>query len=186
MPLLVSVGSFCFFAAAFFPCLYALKYPGDPRTFNVYYYIFILLAVGNLFYWCGWLSRILEKWNLLKEPGVFEKYVFAAQLIAVALFLTITISSGVWKNYASPVAAASILRGEAAAYSAEIQGRLALYHDPNVRDVYVSPIINRPQSLYFSDITEDPAEWRNSGVRVYYQKDSVVLINPESPTITLE
>ena len=47
--------------------------------------------------------------------------------------------------------------------------------DPNVTDPVFEPIQNRPPLLYNSDITTDPADWRNNLMRMFYHKNSVTL-----------
>ena len=71
--------------------------------------------------------------------------------------------------------AAGFRRGSAAAYYQEQTARMADLLDPNVTDPVFEPIQARPPLLYNSDITADPADWRNNLMRMFYHKDSVSL-----------
>ena len=80
-----------------------------------------------------------------------------------------------WGSLTSVRAYASLADGSAAAYYQEQTARMADLLDPNVTDPVFEPIQARPPLLYNSDITADPADWRNNLMRMFYHKDSVSL-----------
>lgn len=63
-PLLVTMISFCIFAAHFTPCLYAMWGIGPHRVQNIYRFQMFILLFGNELYWIGWIRY---KWTLKKE-----------------------------------------------------------------------------------------------------------------------
>ncbi len=70
LPLLVSIFSFCVFAAQFTPTLYALGITGAGRIQNLYRLNLYVLLVFNEFYWVGWWLRAKGE---LGEAAACEK-----------------------------------------------------------------------------------------------------------------
>lgn len=69
----------------------------------------------------------------------------------------------------------SLVKGEASIYLEENKIRWALYEDDVISDVEVGDFSVIPRVLYFDDITEDPADWRNGAVASFFGKNSVRL-----------
>lgn len=80
-----------------------------------------------------------------------------------------------WGSMTSVRACASLADGSAAAYYQEQTARMDDLLNPEVTDPVFDPIQNRPPLLYNSDITTDPADWRNNLMRMFYHKNSVTL-----------
>ena len=172
LPLFFSVFTFLLFAAQNAPHYYALSQAGPERLRSIVYYAFYWLVLVNLWYWLGWFRRaVLPR---IKEPEALIR-----QVRAVAPVVLIVLGAvGLWRCWGSLTsvrAAASLADGSAAAYYQEQTARLEVLLDPSVTDVVFEPIQARPPLLYNSDITTDPADWRNNLVRMFYHKDSVVL-----------
>lgn len=188
-PLLVALLSFCLFAAQAAPPFYAMGLSMPERIINIVcfsYYPFFLL---NLFYVLGWLSR-REGWNRLLSSlrrggvslplGRFALAVGCVFLCAVlgAVQAGKEESTGGLKLEHLPLsaqAALSLATGEAQAYDAQLEDRLAQYQDESQRDVLLEPLREKPYLLYFEDVTEDPSHWRNRAAASFYGKDSVRL-----------
>ena len=74
----------------------------------------------------------------------------------------------------STAAAIDELRsGEAGAFRACADRRLAVLEDAQIRDAKLEPFPVQPWLLYYTDIAEDPDEWVNISMAAYYGKDSV-------------
>ena len=172
LPLFFSVFTFLLFAAQNAPHYYALSQAGPERLRSIVYYAFYWLIVLNLWYWMGWLRRaVLPR---VKEPEKLLRR--CRQLIPVVLVLLVVVGLGrCWGSLACVRASASLADGSAAAYYQEQAARMDDLLDPNVTDSVFEPIQNRPPLLYNSDITTDPADWRNNLMRMFYHKNSVTL-----------
>ena len=171
LPLFFSVFTFLLFAAQNAPHYYALSQAGPERLRSIVYYAFYWLIVLNLWYWMGWLRRaVLPR---VKEPEKLLRR--CRQLIPVVLVLLVVGLGRCWGSLACVRASASLADGSAAAYYQEQAARMDDLLDPNVTDPVFEPIQNRPPLLYNSDITTDPADWRNNLMRMFYHKNSVTL-----------
>ena len=60
-------------------------------------------------------------------------------------------------------------------FAAEQKERLIVLQDASVEDAVLSELSVNPDLLFFSDITEDPAEWTNDAMARYYGKRSVMM-----------
>ena len=171
LPLLFSVFTFLLFAAQNAPHYYALSQAGPERLRSIVYYAFYWLVLVNLWYWLGWLRRaVLPR---MKEPEQWFRWGW--RLTPVAVILLVVGLGWCWGSLTSVRAYASLADGSAAAYYQEQTARMADLLDPNVTDPVFEPIQARPPLLYNSDITADPADWRNNLMRMFYHKDSVSL-----------
>ena len=65
--------------------------------------------------------------------------------------------------------------GAAVQFAAEQKERLIVLQDASVEDAVLSELSVNPDLLFFSDITEDPAEWTNDAMARYYGKRSVMM-----------
>lgn len=171
LPLLFSVFTFLLFAAQNAPHYYALSQAGPERLRSIVYYAFYWLVLVNLWYWLGWLRRAALP--RMKEPEQWFRWGW--RLTPVAVILLVVGLGWCWGSLTSVRAYASLADGSAAAYYQEQTARMADLLDPNVTDPVFEPIQARPPLLYNSDITADPADWRNNLMRMFYHKDSVSL-----------
>lgn len=172
-PVLVTLFSYCLLSAMFCPSLYATNKEGDYRLLNIIYDTYVLLLVVNCCYWTGWLamraSRKTERKEKLPLPAVL-----AVSMVCLAC-CGIHVRSG---GFTAVMAMGSMRSGEAQAYYACAQRRLALLHDENAKDVVLEEYPYQPYVFYFTDISTDPADWKNVSICEYYDKDSVVLQGP--------
>ena len=171
LPLLFSVFTFLLFAAQNAPHYYALSQAGPERLRSIVYYAFYWLVLVNLWYWLGWLRRAALP--RMKEPEQWFRWGW--RLTPVAVILLVVGLGWCWGSLTSVRTYASLADGSAAAYYQEQTARMADLLDPNVTDPVFEPIQARPPLLYNSDITADPADWRNNLMRMFYHKDSVSL-----------
>lgn len=176
-PGLVSLWSFCLYAAMFCPSRYATGGMEAGRMQNIIFYAFLLLLALNLLYWQGWLCRKRkcrrETENSLRPLPL---------LLALAFCVVCVGASALLRGGLAPAAALSSIRsGQAAAYAEEAAARLAILQDPSERNPVFTPFTDPPYLLSVTDITEDPEDWRNQGMAVYYEKDSVLLLPEAAP-----
>ena len=166
-PGLVSAFSYCFLSAMFCPPIYAMGNTGDLRLINIIFFTHVLLVVLNLFYWLGWAAK---RGLLRARPG---PGLAAALLVSAALAL----SYGAWiltGHSVTSLGAVGLMRsGEAQAFRACADRRLEVLEDDSIRDPALEPFPSQPYLLYFEDISEDPENWINICMSIYYGKDSL-------------
>ena len=168
-PGLVSLWSFCLFAAMFCPTSYATGGLGAMRVTDIIYYAWLLLLALNLFYWLGWLSR---RRPARREAALRPVPLFASLVLCVALLGV----SAVLHGGISVASALTTLRtGEARAYYETAQERFAILNDPTVTVAELPGYASPPYLLFFDDLSEDIYDWRNTGVAVFYEKEAVLL-----------
>lgn len=182
-PGLISLLSFCLFAAHFTPNLYALGFTGAGRVLNLYRFSFYFLLYANELYWIGWLYyRYSEKHNLTIQENVEmnEEFQQGSWLLPSCIFggimLCISMHFFGGKTITSVSAIHDLSTGVAKQYYAEQQERLKLYEDPSIKEVYISPYTNAPYLLFFIDIDDDENAWLNTTVARYYNKEKVAYI----------
>lgn len=184
-PLFVSFLSFCLFAAMFCPPLYAMNNVGDDRLVNILYYSYVLLFVGNLFYWIGWGIRKYENYcgkHDVSSRSLFESLTTFAQKRAIPgiLCLGILFSVSVYSCSDLPPSSTasalySLTSGEAQTFREEENQRIQLYHDPSVKEVYLTPFSVQPYLLYYSWMETVPLK----NIANYYGKDLVAFADEE-------
>lgn len=175
LPLGFSVCSFLLFAAQNAPHLYAVSTAGPGRLRSIVYYSFYWLVLCNLWYWLGWLRRaVLPR---IRDRARAERAGWTAAGVVLALLILTAWPLGWVKNLNAYQAACALADGSARAYWQEQRERLELLQDPAAADVALPPIQVRPPLLFTEDITEDPADWRNNTMRMFYHKNSITLKN---------
>jgi len=106
----------------------------------------------------------------LPRPGL----VFSLGLVCILLVSFASTPNNVktaWRD---------LLSGDAARYSAELTKRHELLLSTREQDVLVPPLQSRPKTLFFNDLTPDPANWRNTGCARFFRKRSVAITTPSS------
>ena len=171
-PLLVSLFSFCVFAAQYTPPLYAMNSAGEGRLQNVIYYSFIWLVTINVFYWTGWLAVLLKKHSVHLHKIPVKQYTSAAILVFVVFFLALCNSM---KSTSAFICTRDFMNGAAKQYSEEAKERYEILHDKNIKQAELKAFSVKPEALFFDDITEDQEDWRNKAMASFYQKETVVL-----------
>lgn len=170
-PALVTLYSFCLYAAMFCPTMYAMGTAGDWRLTDIIFYGYLLLLAMNVLYWVGWFSRRRERQGEAR-PLSLRRVLVCLVLCLLCLGVSAKLTGGI-----SLASAFTALRsGQAETYARENRERLLILHDETIRDAELEPYSDPPYLLFFDDITSDPKNWRNEGVQVFYDKDSVVLI----------
>ncbi len=197
-PVLVTAASFSLFAAQFAPTVYGMNSSGSGRSYDIYFYVYVLLLAVNAFYYAGWLHRVVAV--AMRRRGVEEQAltravthrlrrgtpVFALVLalaLGVQIFQPLYLEDKqLWKEKVSQSmtsvnAVYSLATGEAQQYHAEWLERLAMLRDPAQQQIVFTPFSVKPYCLFYSDLLQDPDwEWANAPMREYYEKESIVTI----------
>ena len=182
-PALVSLISFCIFAAQFTPTIFALGIIGAGRVQNLYRFNYFLLLYGNEFYWTGWCCRKYFGRNTTEEN---QQQTSRSWLLPgwVAGCMVLVLGLSVWggSTLTSVSAWKSLKNGEAKQYYEEYQERLEILEDTTIEEAVLEPFSVKPYVLFFGDIVEDSADWVNYSVADYFGKKSVALKPQEGST----
>lgn len=184
LPLLVSIGSYCLFAAAFTPSLYGVGNVDAGRLQNQIQSIFYAMLWVNAFYWTGWMQNRVQKagtefWqDCSVVKNILKKYLWAYRWLTFAGILLVIVATADKNTFSSMSALRSLLNGEAQAYYEQAQERLALYQDESMVIVEIEPFRVQPKVLFFTDIVEEGNAnyWINENIAEYYDKEKVLLI----------
>ena len=132
------------------------------RTENVVFFFMILLSVGNILYFLGWLYKKGFKYG----SNVVSMLIAAVAIVVCVIFCRNELAS--FNRTYLTAAAVRDIRNQTAQYygyqMAENTRRLM----SEEKDVLVMPIAVDPKCLY----PYDAADWKE-GTRSYYHKDSV-------------
>ncbi len=174
-PLLAAGFSYCLLSATFTPSLYATGIAGGGRIFNIVFLDLLLLIMGNIFYTLGWLRR---RFGLAISPKSCledkDTRLYLLCTAGAALFIGAMYAKVDPDFFTSTSAVHSLYIGEAQRYGEETAARNMLLRSQSQDEHVTVPILDtRPYLLYFSDISEDPADWKNILMARYYQKESV-------------
>lgn len=183
-PGIISLLSFCIFAAAFTPSLYGVGNVDAGRIQNLIQVMFYIAVTFNLFYWLGWLKRKTQKpdreafRDIKTVIDIVRKYAVFYQWLALFLVVLVFAGTGDKNTFSGMSALRSLVNGEARTYYAEAQERLEIYRDDAVTIAEVAPFSVKPHVLFFNDVhSEDSADyWINENIAAYYEKEKVVLI----------
>lgn len=169
-PGLVSLYSFCLFAAMFCPTAYALGETPVLRMTDIIYCSYLLLLALNLLYWLGWLRQRRTPGAKAETPGLLPT------LGSLALCVLLLAVSGKLSGGISLASACTTLAsGQAEAYYQEAQERFAILNDPAVRVARIKPFSDPPYLLFFDDLTIDPFDWHNRDMAIFFEKERVEL-----------
>lgn len=177
LPLLVSIFTFCIYAAQFTPTLYALHITGAGRVQNLYRFNLYVLLYANELYWIGWLWRRWQESHtgehtlaeVKRTSYLLPGWIVGGFLLCVSLLL--------WGGSTLTTVSAlqSLRKGEAQQYQQEYKERLVLLENPSVKEVYLEPFSVKPYLLFFGDVAVDTEDWVNKAMADYYDKDVVGL-----------
>ena len=167
---LIALASCAFLVGMLCVPLYSLQSLGEPRIADILYASFVVLGAFTAFVFYG----------ALFQQGIPERLASAlsfrsrASVVAAAvLLLAIVVAPSTFST-----AFDELRSGRIQSYDAQIDARLAVYEDDSIRDAVFPQLTEKPELIYFDDITEDPADWRNVDAAAYYNKDTVALEPP--------
>ena len=170
-PLPVVVLAYGLAAANVTPPLYALANLDAGRLKALFYLQYVLLLVLTEGYLIGWLrNRVLGFTGNRETPRWFFP------TLAMAFAALSLLSARVDRDYyTAGEAIRELADGTASAYREENRERLSLLSDDTQSDIILKPYSSHPDLLFYSDLSEDPKDWKCVGMARYYHKDSVRL-----------
>lgn len=182
-PVIITLLSVGLFSSQLTPTLYAQSSTGPGRLINVVYYTYYLLILGNMTYWMGWVRHKIDEsikgeseLNVaLLLQSCFGKYQLALVAVLACSFL-VSVKYYGFHNTVSMQAWSSMINGEAAQYELEQQERYRLLQDEDLKQVGLSEFTVKPAVLYFDDIEEDQANWKNKAMTDFFGKEAVWLV----------
>lgn len=176
LPALASLLALGIYCSVGVPVVYARGGRGSGRIFNAEFWAFLLAVLFIAVYWAGWFAKKYPDGIKLSAPLKSLRGICALVLCAVLLLSCAQLDRfdifnpeqpmAVEQRITSLSAAWSLLTGEAAAYAAEREARLAVLLDEDVSDAVFEPIETRPYLLFYRDLDY-------GSVAAYYGKASV-------------
>lgn len=146
----------------FFPAYWVTGMKPPLRTVNTVYFFFIIL----LSYY------ILQLNNMFKSKYSIEIILpFWCKLIIILalLFNALVVPNNI------KIAYLDLIEGKAQKYSAQMSSRYKIIEN-SVSDVcYVPPLIDKPDTLFFDDITDKADDWRNQSFSQYMKKKAIII-----------
>jgi hypothetical protein len=126
-----------------------------------------------IFFIIDWMILLAGLGALLRHINVRIPRLGPA--LCVCAFSILGASALLMKNNVA-TAWSDLLSGRAWQYDQESSQRHALIRASAEPEVLVPVLTARPATLFFNDLTTDPANWRNSGCARFFRKRSVALM----------
>lgn len=131
----------------------------------------------NLVYLYGWYWKKYGSGKKVEEKDIQLWHIVSA---AGAVFCFLIVAGVTPDAFTSASAAKSLLNGEAQAYRAQEQERVAILEDASIENAELKEFQNKPYLLFYEDIESDTNNWKNVRMSSYYRKNSVILIESET------
>lgn len=177
-PLLIFVWSFCLYATGFTPTLYMMGHTLLGRATNMAKVTFQLLLFINLFYFIGWLCRVLKN---KRNKNLYVKSTWSFYAIMVILMIGIFAmepnKGGIYSTYCAYY---FVHTGEAYNYYNEYKYRVHMCETSVEEDIVVHPLGYKPWVLCLGDLSEDPNYEPNKYMAQFFRKNSIRCIVPST------
>ena len=181
-PIPVLFGAYTFIAVNIAPPIYSLGNIEAGRLQGLIFMQYILVLVLAMFYMLGWIRSLIygsesSVADKAEEDNTYLKGAWSGVLIvSTALFLLFAALNvkPTPEYFTTSCAVRDVVNGKAAYYRHQNLVRRQLLHDENNTDVVLDYYEYEPGLLFFADITTDPEDWTNNGMKRYYGKNSVV------------
>ena len=160
------------------PTFYTMNSTGPARAAAIMYDVFLIFVLFSYGYLLGYLQRVLRE----KTPGrVISKmqqflsgkssviWALAALLILLPVLILCSASLNCVR------AKVALQSGDAKAYEAQYQERLAALYDDSIKEIVFSPYETTADLLYVGDFSSDPLDPTNERVAEYFYKNSVIV-----------
>lgn len=198
-PLLVAVFTFGLYCSMGTPVFYAQGLRMPYRMMNIIFFAAYVLITFNLIYFLGWIGNKTktEKRHIFLDDIVnnfFEKIKASRKntLLALAISLCAFViacigcievgeteyksgDAGFSQLPLSAAATLSLINGDAKTYDCELTARDEYLRSTGDDEQFVTvpALSKRPAPIYHSDITDDPGDWHNAHVAMYYRKECI-------------
>jgi hypothetical protein len=159
------------------PPLYAEGNIAAGRIQSIFWAQYLLCLILVMGYLMGWFQR-----RIGYPVGVRKSEVnlslsgsrFCAVLVILWIFGS-SLSAGVNPYYYSATSAVTdLINGKAEAYAQQWKERYNVLHDSSVKNVEFGELTEKPELLFFSDISDDENDWANLAMCKYFRKNRIV------------
>ena len=188
-PLLASVYAYGLVSAVITPALFAQGNIGAGRIQSTFWLHFVLVLLLLEWYLVGCLHRSLSGTLFYqdlpqgaddaasrrdeREESLAKRPDAAGVLGVLFLVFSVLTVKGNPYFYSFSSALEDLTNGTAGAYGEENAARSEILTDGQKKDVVLARYHAKPELLYYMDISEDPEDWVNQKLCLYYHKDSV-------------
>lgn len=179
-PILVILFSYCFMSSLFTAPIYGAGNVDAGRIQNVLFMQCVFLSFFDVFYLVVWgVQNVIkrESQENMEQEGILSHHMFLYVVTSIVflVFGGMITCVPTPDYYTTTSALYSLLSGEASGYGVEVNQRIEMLSDGDVKECKVKSFANRPYLLYFSDVTADSENWENVATSRYYEKDSIEL-----------
>lgn len=181
-PLIVIFGGFCVVSAMATPPLFIMGNVEAGRIQALMFLMYILVLSLCIGYVTGWARQKYEKgreicYDNTKADNRYGDLTCFYLVGCLFFFLMASLITIIPEPhyYTCSSAWTDLKEGTAERYGREQEERTQMYHDKAGEELVVKPFSAQPSLLFFSDIENDPEDWKNLGVCRYYGLDSVAV-----------
>lgn len=170
MPIFFCIMMFCLYCAMYAPEIYAgVEVSGGVP--NTIFQVFLLTVLADMVYVLGW---ICVRWRN-KNISRLKSRLFSIPFLCIALCIVLA-KKGTLKETSCYEAYEFIVSGEADDYREQMNERLSLLYNPDLKEVELPAMNSEQGPLMHMEVMEDPDEWTNMVVRQFFQKERVVRV----------
>ena len=192
-PLFVLIFTFGLYCSMGTPVFYAQGLRMPYRMMNIIFFSAYSFIGFNLLYLLGWIGNKYGESTLIKSISdacikikTNGRHLFLALAICLLSFIFACIGNievgeteyksgeaGFSQLPLSASAALSLINGDARTYDEELNLRDELLRSTDKLQLTVPALSKCPEPIFHSDITDDPGDWHNAHLAMYYQKEIV-------------
>ncbi len=177
-PVLVTILSGGLYLAEYAPVSYAFGGFAPGRMINLYYINYFWLMLFNVFYWLGWLDRVLRtkfsgKVQMMAESQCKWQPIYVC--VVGVLFLISVAKVGITNTNLYWVYA-ELYNGYYQQVDEFIEERVAYFEEHQGEDVVIKSVPYQSVITYFSDLFPDKDHLVNATMADYYGVNSINLI----------
>lgn len=186
-PLLVLLFTYCIFCTQGTPVFYAQGLRIPYRMMNIIYFSYYIFMTINLIYLMGWLhqkygesqivQRIFGVYDNARACKIFSLVIPILFVVGCIGKINVTEKEDGGASFSnlpmSLSAAYSIVNGDAKEYDAQLNNRDQLIKLNDSQFVVVPKLTVTPDVIYHTDITDNPEDWHNAHLALFYDKDAI-------------
>ncbi len=128
----------------------------------VYYFTLLLVMINSIN-----LSVYFRENGLVTISLKNNFYIYAISFLLISYSLQ---KESVFRDIYKDIFSGAIIR-----YDNELNSRYEYIKSSDSDTVYVTPILNKPKSIFIADISSDPQDWTNGVYSLYFDKKSIIL-----------
>lgn len=173
-PFIAVILCFGFYSCAISVTLFSKGEVGAERQLNYYFLSFTYSTAVMMIYLAGWLVKKYPKLAVLDGKTIPAGLILAS----VIMIASGMVGSGI-HSLTSVDTAWGLYKGYTQKYAAEMQQRIDILENPEIRDAVLEPLSQTLNYLPREPQGTDPNVWTNLSVAAYFRKDSVRLTEKE-------